>query len=537
MLPIQMLYRGLRLNPYGEALVDGSVRMNYRELVGRVEAVASYLQERLPEPQSRVGVCGHNNWQHVVTMLGIFASGHSWVPLNPRNSRAELAGLAEAADLSLIVADEEFIPLFMAARRPLVLMAGTSDGHDSVAKIGASHAGTRPADIAHLNDGIAAIKFTGGTTGNPKGVLQPYRAFMSCIASMLTTFGFDEHERMLGVAPLTHGAGTFLLPVMAVGGCHILLDGAKAPVISETIIQERITASFMPPTLIYSLIDHAQATHTRYSNIRHLIYGAAPMPPARVRQAQDVFGPHLAAIYGQTEAPTMIAAITARELAEEANVESVGRPCPYNEVQIMGPDGTILPPGDLGEVVVRGDLVMRGYLNRPDLTEQTIVDGWLHTGDLGAFDERGYLFLKDRLRDVIISGGFNVYPADVEAVLATHPDVINVAVIARPDDYWGQRVEAAVVLAEHSAICASELIQFAKAELGSVRAPKAIHILPSMPVNAVGKVTRKDVLHAVEQLEKGDISHPRCHDPPGVHDIGPAAFAGLDAPGDGEHTF
>lgn len=502
MLPIQMLYRGLRLNPSGEALVDGAVRMTYTDLVRHVEAVAAYLQERLPSPQSRVGACGHNNWQHVVTMLGIFASGHIWVPLNPRNSAAELAGIAEAADLALIVADEDFVPQFAASGRPMALMSGRSDQHPSIEVIGQSHAGRRPADIAHLTEQVAAIKFTGGTTGQPKGVLQPYRAFMSCIASMLSVFRFEEDERMLLVAPLTHGAGTFLLPIMGVGGCTIVMDGAKAPAISETIVRERITASFMPPTLIYSMIDHANATGTRYSGIRHLIYGAAPMPPGRVRQAHEVFGPHVAAIYGQTEAPTMIAAITAPELAAEANLESVGRPCPFNEVEIMGPDGTILPPGETGEVVVRGDLVMRGYLNRPDLTAETIVDGWLHTGDLGAFDERGYLFLKDRLRDVIISGGFNVYPADVEAVIGAHPDVVDVTVIARADDYWGQRVEAAVVLADNASVSEAELIAFSKAELGSVRAPKAVHVLPAMPVNAVGKVTRNNVLRAVEELEK-----------------------------------
>lgn len=503
MLPIHMLYRGLRLNPRGEALVDGPIRMSYRDLVAQVEAVASYLQEQLPEPQSRVGACGHNNWQHVVTMLGIFASGHIWVPLNPRNSPAELAGIAEAADLSLIVADEDLMPLFANAGRPLVFMSGACGNEISIEKIGESHAGRRPADIAHLQEGISAIKFTGGTTGSPKGVLQPYRAFMSCIASMLATFVFDGDDRMLVVAPLTHGAGTFLLPVLAVGGCNILMDSAKAPAISETIVGERITASFMPPTLIYSLIDHAQTTGIRYTGIKHLIYGAAPMSLGRVRQAHEVFGPHLAAIYGQTEAPTMISAITAHELADEANLESVGRPCPFNEVQIMAPDGRFLPPGETGEVVIRGDLVMRGYLNQPDLTKETIVDGWLHTGDLGAFDERGYLFLKDRLRDVIITGGFNVYPTDVEAVLATHPAIVDVTVIARADDYWGQRVEAAVVLSSAASVSTTELISFAKAELGSVRAPKAIHILPKMPINAVGKVTRNNVLRAVEELERG----------------------------------
>ncbi|TWH87135.1 acyl-CoA synthetase (AMP-forming)/AMP-acid ligase II [Novosphingobium taihuense] len=507
-----MIYRGLRLNPEREALADGSVRLSYRELATRVDAIATYLQERFPEPQTRIGVCGHNNWYHVVMMLGIFASGHVWVPLNPRNSRAELTGIATAADLSLIAADDDFIPLFADSNCAMILMAGQArTGIESLTEICETHRGRRPADIAHLVDEIAAIKFTGGTTGNPKGVLQPYRAFMSCIASMLTTFGFNEHDRMLVVAPLTHGAGTFLMPILASGGSIVLVDGAKAPAISEVIIREGITASFMPPTLIYSLVDHAIATGLRYTQFKHLIYGAAPMPAARIRQAQEVFGPTVAAIYGQTEAPTMITAITASELADSANIESVGRPCPYNDVQVMGPDGTLLPAGQLGEVVVRGDLVMRGYLNRPDLTEQTIVDGWLHTGDLGLFDERGYLFLKDRLRDVIITGGFNVYPGDVEACLSTHPDVLNVAVIARPDDYWGQRVEAAVVLADGSKTTPEELVSFAKEALGSVRAPKAIHTLPSMPINPVGKVTRLNVLNAVEALERGEADASSLH--------------------------
>ncbi|MCD2173665.1 class I adenylate-forming enzyme family protein [Rhizobium sp. C4] len=502
MIPIKMLQRGLRINAQGIALVDGALTLTYAELAQQVDAFAHYLQEALPEPQARVGICAHNNWQHVIAMLGVFASGHVWVPLNPRNSREELGGIAAASELSLIVTDHDFLPLFESQDRPLVLAAGTTGKGDTISAICERHAGRRPADILKPDQGIMAIKFTGGTTGNPKGVMQPYRAFMNCIASMLTVFGFDQDERMLAVAPLTHGAGTFILPVLAVGGSIVLLDGAKAPRISDVMIEQRITASFMPPTLIYSLMDHAIAKGARYPALRHLIYGAAPMPSSKVRQAQEVFGPCLAAIYGQTEAPTMITAMTARELRDEQHVGSVGRPCPYNDVQIMGPQGEILPAGETGEVVVRGDLVMRGYLNRPDLTAETIVDGWLHTGDLGAFDASGYLTLKGRSRDVIISGGFNVYPADVEAALALHPDVRQVSVIAREDDYWGERVEAAVVRAAESSVTPEELIAFARAQVGPVRSPKAIHFLNEMPTNPVGKVTRRDVLRVVEALEK-----------------------------------
>lgn len=502
MIPIKMLQRGLRINAQGVALVDGELSLTYAELARHVDAFADYLQKTLPEPQARIGLCAHNNWQHVVAMLGIFASGHTWVPLNPRNSRAELEGIASASELSLVVTDHEFLPLFEKLELPLVLAAGGAQDRDSIAALCERHAGCHPTEVLNPDEGIMAIKFTGGTTGSPKGVMQPYRAFMNCIASMLTVFGFGQDERMLTVAPLTHGAGTFILPVLAVGGCIVLLDGAKAPRISDVLIEQRITASFMPPTLIYSLMDHAIENGVQFPALRHLIYGAAPMPSSKVRQAQEVFGPCLAAIYGQTEAPTMITAMTASELCDAQNIGSVGRPCPYNDVQIMGPGGDFLPVGETGEVVVKGDLVMGGYLNRPDLTASTIVNGWLHTGDVGSFDERGYLTLKGRSRDVIISGGFNVYPADVEAAIARHPDVRQVTVIAREDDYWGERVEAAVVKAEYSRLTPAELIAFAREQVGPVRSPKAIHFLSEIPTNPVGKVTRRDVLSAVEALER-----------------------------------
>ncbi|MGX1101318.1 class I adenylate-forming enzyme family protein [Amorphus sp. MBR-141] len=495
MLPIQMMYRGARLNGGGEAVISGAVRLTYQDLVMRVEAIAAYLQETVREPQSRIGLCGHNNWMHVATMLGVFASGHIWVPLNPKNSKDELSQIVGAADLALIVADAECLDRFDAGGRPvLVAEGGDRAAGRSVASVIAANTGRKPRDISALADGIAAIKFTGGTTGRPKGVLQPYRAFLSCIASMLTVFDFAQDERMLVPAPLTHGAGTFLLPVMAEGGCTVLVQGAKAPAIVDMMIAEQITASFMPPTLIYALMEVVRQRELRFPALRQLIYGAAPMPPQKVAQAQEIFGPCLAAIYGQTEAPTMIAAISARELADFRNLASVGRPCPYNQVEVMSPEGAILGFGETGEVVVRGDLVMRGYLDLPDATRDTIVAGWLHTGDIGAIDERGYLFLKDRLRDVIISGGFNVYPGDVEAAIATHPEVREVVVFGVEDDYWGQRVEAAVLLKAGAAIGSDALATFAKQLVGPVKAPKRIHFVEDMPRNPVGKVVRREVI-------------------------------------------
>ena len=171
-------------------------------------------------------------------------------------------------------------------------------------------------------------------------------------------------------------------------------------------------------------------------------------------------------------------------------------------MQIASLGGRPLAAGESGEVVIRGGLVMLGYLNRPDLTEQTIIDGWLRTGDIGAIDDRGYLFLKGRIGDVIISGGFNVYPADVEATLATHPAVREAIVVGRSDDYWGQRVEVAVVLASGEEVSSEALVDSAKSRLGSVRAPKAVHVVPQLPINAVDKIARRDVLLAIKEMER-----------------------------------
>lgn len=498
--PIHLLKRGYLINPLGEAIIDGDVRITYAKLLNLADGFACFLQEEISCQQARIGICARNNWQHLVAMLGVFSAGHTWVPLNPRLPRSDLNKIANAANLALIVSDEEFAGFFDALHCPKVIASGCSDQETALESICARFEGRSPVSRP-IPNGIMAIKFTGGTTGSPKGVLQPYRAFTSCIASILTIFGFNENERMLAVAPLTHGAGTFVLPVLGVGGCHVLLDGAKAPEIVEVMANEGVTATFMPPTLIYAIAEQASKLDTKFPQLRHLIYGAAPMPTERVEEIQSIFGGCLASVYGQTEAPSMIAAITAQELMDSSRHGSVGHPCPYNEVQIMDAEGRIPARGETGEIVVRGDLVMEGYLDRPDLTQKAIINGWLHTGDLGCFDEKGYLFIKGRLSEVIISGGFNVYPTEVEESLNAHPVVKEAVAFSMPDPYWGERVEAAVVVSDVK-VTPETLLAFAKEQLGSVRAPKAIHILAEMPVNAVGKVARRNVAEIIAHKSK-----------------------------------
>jgi fatty-acyl-CoA synthase len=273
----------------------------------------------------------------------------------------------------------------------------------------------------------------------------------------------------------------------------VLIEPRPRPAQILAALAERgITTTFLPPTAIYMLLAQPDAAQRDYPALRNLIFGGAPMPPEKVRAAQAVFGKRIAATYGQTEASQIISFLPPDEL-DERTCASAGRAGLMTEVAIMDERGRLLSPGEDGEIVVRGDLMMSGYLDRPEQTAQTIRDGWLHTGDVGALDERGYLFIKDRLRDVVITGGFNVYPSDVEAALVKHPAVYECVVFGLPDEKWGESVTVAVQLREGAAAGADEIIAFAKSQVGSVKAPKRVVFYDDLPRSSVGKVLRREV--------------------------------------------
>lgn len=335
--------------------------------------------------------------------------------------------------------------------------------------------------------------------------MQPYRAWMTNIVNQIHAWGFTEADRYVMAAPITHGTSTYVMPILAQGGCHVIMEGSGAEAVRATFRDRAGTVCFMPPTLIYMLMALPGTSRVDYPALRRLIYGGAPMPPQKIQQAREFFGSVVATTYGQTEAPQLLTVIGPDDLADERRMASVGRATWFSEVAIMSPDGRLLPRGEVGEVVARGDLVMTGYWNRPDLTAATIVDGWLHTGDRGMLDAQGFLYLKDRLREVVITGGFNVYPIDVENALGQHPAVHECAVFGVPDDKWGEAVHAAVQLREGCAVQAIELIAFVRERLGPVQTPKQIHFHTSLPRSTVGKVLKNTVRdQALTALQTGD---------------------------------
>jgi fatty-acyl-CoA synthase len=503
MLPIDLFWRAADRWPDNIAIDAPDGQYRYHELAAQVAALATHFLRIDPAPQSCVGICAGNSAQHIVALLAVLASGKIWVPLNPKSTQPELRRILDATEPGIIVLDAGCEALLDGAPGTRIYTdhaRAPGRGETLASAIVQYPDAARP--VLDLDrDATQAIKFTGGTTGAPKGVMQPYRAWLANIVNQIHAWGFTEADRYVMAAPITHGTSTYVMPILAQGGCHVIMEGSGAEAVRTAFRHRGGTICFMPPTLIYMLMALPGASRADYPALRRLIYGGAPMPPEKIRQAREFFGPVVATTYGQTEAPQLLTVIGPEDFDDERNLASVGRATWFSDVAIMAPDGRLLPPGEVGEVVARGDLVMTGYWKRPDLTAATIVDGWLHTGDRGLIDPRGYLYLKDRLRDVVITGGFNVYPIDVENALGQHPAVHECAVFGVPDDKWGEAVHAAVQLRDGREAAAADLIAFVRERLGPVQTPKQIHFHASLPRSTVGKVLKNTVRdHALAAL-------------------------------------
>jgi fatty-acyl-CoA synthase len=469
--PIERFYESVARNPDAVAVAGTAAGdVSYHQLAHAVASLACAYQELDGLAGSRVGICLANNYEHLVALLATYAAGKVWVPLSPRNARKDLDAM-------------------IAVTRPSILIDDPAKVHAMIA----GQAGREPAQIERTDDDAQIIKFSGGSTGVPKPVVQSMRCVNAQADGLRDFFEFNSDEVNLISAPLTHGASCFVLPILEVGGRHVLTETAKSNVVFDAIAAHGVTTMYAPPTLLYSMIESHELSRADLRSLRHVIYSAAPMPPQRIRDCQRAFGPVIETAYGQVEAPQIITAMRADELMLEENLTSVGRASSVVSIGILAVDGTLLPSGEVGEIVVSGPLLMSGYLDRAEETERAIVDGWLRTGDLGMMDERGYLFIRGRLREVINTGGFKVYPAEVEASLARHRAVEECAVFGVDDTKWGEAVNAAVVLRPKLQVTAEQLIAWVKAELGSVKAPKRIWFVERLERNAAGKVSRASV--------------------------------------------
>ncbi|MEW6339582.1 MAG: AMP-binding protein [Paraburkholderia sp.] len=501
MYPIDFFWRATQRWPSRIAIDAPEGTLRYDELGEQVAALAAALQGMDSAPQSRVAICAANSTEHLIALLAVLASGKIWVPLNPRSTQTEIQRILDTTQPTIVVVDAKYAELVAGASALRIYCHGDGSASHPVhvdedgfrprlREVIKAHTGARPAPFDLPDTATQAIKFTGGTTGIPKGVMQPYRAWMANVANQIQTWQFSEHDRYIVGAPITHGTSTYILPVLAQGGCHVILADSGAQAVHTAFRERAGTVCFMPPTLIYMLMALPGVSRDDFPQLRRLIYGGAPMPPEKIRRVLAFFGPVLGTTYGQTEAPQILTVMRPEDFADPARWASVGATAWFSDVAIMAPDGRLLPTGEIGEVVARGDLLMTGYWNLPEKTAETMVDGWLHTGDRGYIDEAGYLYLKDRIRDLVITGGFNVYPIDVENALAQHPAVHECAVFGMPDEKWGEAVQAAVQLRAGMFVTEAELAAFVREKLGPVHTPKQIHFYDNLPRSPVGKVLK-----------------------------------------------
>jgi acyl-CoA synthetase (AMP-forming)/AMP-acid ligase II len=502
---IDFLDRGAERFPQRHVVHDGERGTTYAEFVALTHRIAAALHASGLAGDAHVATVGPNSALGYAVQHGVIRSGRIWAPLNVRNSADENIEILKLLDVqwlffhSSFAAEIERIRVACPLLRGLVCIDRVAADAPALADWMAPVGARADERLAAAND-VYAILTTSGTTGRPKGVLLSHLAFESMAANFNVAMPMNEPPVHLVAAPLTHAAGMFAGSMLMHGATHLIVPKPDPALILDWIERHRVTTLFLPPTLIYMLLAHPDIGKHDYSSLRHFLYCAAPMSAEKLVEASAVFGNVFFQVFGQTEALMIMTNMSAKEHAEaladpakRGRLLSCGRASPYVRVAVMDDDGRILPGGEAGEIVVRGNIVMNGYYNNPQATAEVSAHGWHHTGDIGRIDADGFVYLVDRKKDMIVSGGFNVYPSEVEQVLWKHPAVQDCAVVGVPDDKWGEAVVAVVELKAGQAVSAEDLIALCKAKVGSVKAPKRVEFWPALPRSTVGKVLKREI--------------------------------------------
>ena len=489
--------RALARYPQRDAFVWPGGRLTYAgalDLIGRFQAAFAGAR---PARGARVALLSANRAEAWCAGIAAQASGLCTTWLHPLGSIADqLDQIADAEAAVLVVDSLHFherggeLAAAVDGSVTVFTLGAAAYGRDLLAAADAAGAQT-PADLADAND-LAALSYTGGTTGKSKAALRRHASLAAMTAACLADFELPQTPRYLAIAPITHVAGTKVLPSLIRGGTVHLMKGFDPEAILATIARERINFSLLVPTMVYALLDCPALDGADLSSLELLLYGASPMSPTRLLEGLERIGPVFAQLYGQTECyPIAVLAKADHDPARPDRFAACGFPGASVSVRLLDLEGNDAAPGAAGEICVRAPQVMEAYWKRPEQTRDALRDGWLHTGDIARVDDEGCLYIVDRTKDMIVSGGFNIDPREVEDALTTHPAVATAAVIGVPDPKWGEAVMALVVCRPGQSVCAEELTAAVKALKGSPYAPKRIEFVDSLPVTAVGKVDKK----------------------------------------------
>ncbi|EHK82590.1 AMP-binding protein [Rhodococcus pyridinivorans] len=446
-----------------------------------------------------VAMLSKNRPEVLISMGATMVAGCRTTALNPMGSLSDHLYISTDAEIETLIFDPRHFEERAAELREqvptlknLFSLGPSSVGTDILAlseEFTEQRLVSAPVDI----EDTSSIVYTGGTTGKPKGVMGSFRSGAALNQIQMAEWQWPEQPRFLVCTPLSHAGAAFFVPTLLRGGCLYVLPHFDPALVLEAIEKHRINATMLVPTMIYMLLDHPDFDSRDLSSIETLFYGASAMSPSRLREGVERLGPVFFQFYGQSECGMTISVLRKEEHLPDdpSRLASCGRPVPWLDVRLLDDDLNEVPQGELGEICVRGPLVMKGYLNKPEETAEALRGGWLHTGDVARADKNGFMTIVDRKKDMIVTGGFNVFPREIEDVISSHPAVASVAVVGVPDTKWGEAVKACVVLRDGQSVPVEELIEKVRAAKGSVHAPKSVDFLDALPLTPLGKLDKK----------------------------------------------
>lgn len=504
MRPIDLFDRAAALYPDNAFLIQEDTVRRYRDTLDSTHSIAARLQQENLSSGESVGFLMPNHWRGIEALYGAFRAGHPVAPLNNRNPAPHHIDHFRNAGTRVLFFHSQFTDTakeilegYDGLRTVVCLDDDSALGPFLEEWVDNASERAEPPSVQPTD--AWAIFGTSGTTGAPKYVVQSHLTAIALCWDMLFALRAHDPLRHLVVAPVSHFAGSFVFALTGVGSTHYIHSTVDPEAILRTVQEERIEVLFLPPTVINMLLNHPCIREFDCSSLKALVYAGAPMRKADLLRAIDVFGPVLMNMLGQTEANGPIAFLRPEEHkpsddpAWDWRLLSVGRPSITRQVEVMNDAGELLGPDQVGEVVIRGWGNSAGYLNNETATRELMRHGWLHTGDVGIKDGAGYIRLVDRKKDMIISGGYNVFCTEVEQTLLGHPDVSAAAVIGIPHQRWGEAVKAIVELVPEATVSENELIDLCKQELGGVKAPKSVEFRDTLPRNAAGKILKREL--------------------------------------------
>ena len=492
---------------YGDrtAIVFGDKSYSYFELYERVNRLANGLLKLGVSKGDRVAVLGRNSSEYIEADFAMAKCGMIRVPLRARLSSGELLHIMEDSQPNTLIVEDAFMEDIEKIRRDLthvkhyIFISGDREGMIGYEDLLADSSAEEP-EIDVCEDDVYALIYTTGTTGKPKGAMQTHKNQLWVIRSiLLDVYRLTEDDVLLSFLPLMHAPLILIVASFMNGARHIIQPRFNAQDVLEAIEREGVTTIFMVPTVIYMLLEYPELRKYNVSSLKTIVYGGSPMVAERLREAMEIFGNVFVQSYGLAEAFMPISVLNKEdhERALESDdikvLGSAGKESTFIEIKIADEAGNSLELNEPGEIVIRGDNVMKGYWNNPVATDECIKDGWFYTGDIGTIDEEGYIYIVDRKHEMIITGGLNVYPREVEELIFNHPAVLEAVVIGVPHEKWGESVKAVVVLKEGMHAEESEIIDYCKGKIADYKIPKSVDFVESLPKGASEKILRKDV--------------------------------------------